>query len=170
MSSQEVYSICEYCKQPKPANDHKRCIKCRTIKHNDSYSKLYYRYVSFNHRYNLNLNWELFKEKIPDNLELHKSGDRIYLLTASETSRLSSKVNPTTGYKRIYYSRVKLWYYWQINVDGKTYTKANFKTANEAALDLDEWIIANDITATLSDGSEHYRKDAKWIDLNELIE
>ena len=164
-----MYSKCKRCNNDKPTTDHQLCTKCRRITHNDSYTRLYHRWVTFN-RNMLSCSWEAFKATFEDltTSDLHLHNNRVYILSKSETSRLSSKVNPTTGYKRIYYSKVKNWFYWQINVDGKTHTKSNFKSASEAADSLDQFILANDITATLSNGQEHIRKSATYVPADTL--
>ena len=133
-----MYSKCQRCNRSKPTTDHLLCVKCRRITHNDSYTPIFRRWVTFDRKV-LPCSWEAFKAIFKDLTveELHLYNDRIYILSKSETSRLSSRINPTTGYKRIYYSKNKRWFYWQINVDKSTYTKSNFKTAKEAALDLD---------------------------------
>jgi hypothetical protein len=164
-----LYNNCSYCNQPKPSTDHKRCKKCATIKHDDSYSDLYRRWATFSRKI-LPCSWDAFKAVFADitTEELHLHNDRIYILSKSETSRLSNRVNPTTGYKRVYYSRQRDWYYWQINVDGKTYTKSNLPTADVCADDLDTWILDRDITATLSDGTQYFSSKAAWIHADNL--
>jgi hypothetical protein len=118
------------------------------------------------------VNWNKFKTlHLEDDQELHydKDSDRVYILSKSETSRLSPRINSSTGYKRVYYNKIKDWYYWQINVDHKTTTRSNFTFPRAAADDLDTYIIENDITAALSDGSPHYSTKAEWVSASSLV-